>query len=222
MEEYKKGKFKEECRNRFLCKIEVDKKIEECYLSSSCKLAHFIDLNDRQVLLKSNKGKNLRTAYTLQAIWEKNKKILLNLNYINDLVAEELYKKDIKEEIIKREYWLEKKVKTDFFNCLTNEVIEVKGILTEENSALFPTIKTERAIKQLKEYKKLLKKGYKIKYIIILMYDKIDKLYLNNKEKEFCNLFKACRKLGMGYEVYAVKWKKYVPFLLKKEKIIIE
>lgn len=222
MEEYKLGIFKEECRNRFLCKIQIEEDIEECYLSSSCKLGHFIDLKDKRVLLKSNKGKKLRTSYTLQALWEKNKKILLNLNYINDLVADELYRDKIEKNIIKREHWVNKKIKTDFYNDLTKEVVEVKGILTEKSSALFPSIKTERAVNQLKEYKKLLKKGYKIKYIIVLMNDKIEKLYLNNDEKEFCKLFKACKKLGMSCEFYGVKWNKYTPILLKKEGFIIE
>ena len=58
MEEYKVGVFLEECKNRFLCKVLIDEKIEECYLSCSCKLSHFVNLKNRKVLLEKNKGKN--------------------------------------------------------------------------------------------------------------------------------------------------------------------
>ena len=76
------GKFIKECKNRFLCLVEINGNIEECYVSSSSKLENYIDLTGCKVLLKKNVGKMLRTDYSLHAAYYKRAWVLLNLNYI--------------------------------------------------------------------------------------------------------------------------------------------
>ena len=95
------GIFKEECKRRFLALVEINGKEEECYMSTSSKLKDIIDLNGRTVLLKENKGENLRTKYTVQAVKEKENIILLNLNYINELFYAEILKSN--QEILREQ-----------------------------------------------------------------------------------------------------------------------
>ena len=106
------GVFIEECKNRFLCLVEIEGIIEECYVSSSSKLNNYISLKGRKVMLIENKGKKLRTRYTLQAAWIKRKWVLLNLNIINDLVLD-TFAPSIKKTL-NREYFIGD-YKSDFY-----------------------------------------------------------------------------------------------------------
>ena len=107
--------FIKEGYNRFICEVMIENNTIECYVSSSSKLSHFIPLENRKVLIRKNEGKKLRTKYTLQAVWEDQNKSLLNLNYLNNVFENYLDSTDWK-----REYIVNKNLKTDFINIKEN------------------------------------------------------------------------------------------------------
>ena len=200
--------FIKEGYNRFICEVMIENNTIECYVSSSSKLSHFIPLENRKVLIRKNEGKKLRTKYTLQAVWEDQNKSLLNLNYLNNVFENYLDSTDWK-----REYIVNKNLKTDFINIKENKLIEVKGILSEEKTTLFPIVYSERAIKQLKEYNKLLKKGFKVEYALVFLNENSIDFTLNKEEKIFCKAFKSCLKNGMTVNKYQIKWNNYTPYI---------
>ena len=61
LDDYVKGVFKCEIKNRFLCQVNVAGEDLVCYIASSCRLSNFLDLTNRNVLLKLVKGKNAKT-----------------------------------------------------------------------------------------------------------------------------------------------------------------
>ena len=200
------GKFVEECSNRFLCNVLVLGEVIECYVSSSSKLENYIKLKNKTVILVENKGKNLRTKFTLQAARVKGKWVLLNLNLINELYLEMLCnEKKYKSAEIQREKTLQD-YKTDFFIKKEKLLIEIKGILSENTKAIYPVVSCGRAYRQLKSIQKLLKKGYLVEYGFVIMNPDINHIELNNNEEKIRDVFKQCIDLGMHVTFYSIKW----------------
>ena len=217
--EYKKGVFIEECKNRFICKVNIDGIEEECYVSSSCKLSNFINLKGKEVLLKLNKGKNLRTKYTLHALLE-DEITLLNLNFVNDIVNDCLF---FDKSKWKREYKFSKKLKTDYFSEKEKKIIEVKAIISDNDSVIFPSVYSERTIRQLDEYNKLLKNGYSVEYDIILMSKRIRRIIINKEEKDLKRVLSRCIKNGLKIKVYDLIWNdNYCIKVYENTKVILE
>ena len=52
---FKRGIFKEELKNRFLCLVEVDGEDTLCYIPSSCRLSNFVSMAGKTVLLCKRK-----------------------------------------------------------------------------------------------------------------------------------------------------------------------
>ena len=198
------GKFVREKENRFLCLVDISNKQEECYVSSSSKLKNYINLNKKTVLLVPNKGKQLRTKYTLQAAKVNNVWMLLNLNYVNDLMQEFLLKKYGKDTLY-REHYI-KDYKTDFYVSKKKLIIEAKGILANKNEAVYPLVSCGRTQRQLEEMLVLLKQGYKVEYCFIIMNPHINNIRLNDKEKDAKLVFKKCIAVGMKIKYFKTKF----------------
>ena len=198
------GKFVREKENRFLCLVDISNKQEECYVSSSSKLKNYINLNKKTVLLVPNKGRQLRTRYTLQAAKVDNVWTLLNLNYVNDLMLEFLLKKYDKNTLF-REYYI-KDYKTDFYIPKQKLIIEAKGILANKNEAVYPLVSCGRTQRQLKEILGFLKQGYKVEYCFIIMNPHIRDIRLNDKEKAAKLIFKKCIAAGMKIKYFKTKF----------------
>jgi len=198
------GKFVREKENRFLCLVDISNKQEECYVSSSSKLKNYINLNKKTVLLVPNKGKRLRTKYTLQAAKVNNVWMLLNLNYVNDLMQEFLLKKYGKDTLYREHYV--KDYKTDFYVSKKKLIIEAKGILANKNEAVYPLVSCGRTQRQLKEMLVLLKQGYKVEYCFIIMNPHINNIRLNDKEKDAKLVFKKCIAAGMKIKYFKTKF----------------
>lgn len=202
------GKFIEECSNRFLCHVSILGDETECYVSSSSKLENYIDLKNKTVMLVENKGKNLRTQYTLQAGRIKGKWVLLNLNSINELYLEMLSKeRKYKPAEIQREKFVQD-YKTDFYIEKEKLLIEAKGILSENPSAIYPVVSCGRAYRQLLSIQELLKQGYSVEYGFVLMNPGIKRIELNTKEDHIREAFKCCIDLGMQVSFYSTRWYK--------------
>src|SRR5574344_910355 len=193
------GIFKKELPIRFLAKVKVNGKIEECHMSSSSHLLPMINLIDKQVLLKENKGNNLRTKYTVQALWEENK-ILLNLNYVNNIFRDYLEKSNNKL-VIKREHKINN-YKTDFYIPEQNKIIETKAILSQNDNVTVPFLSGERCIRQLKSISLLLKQGYDVEYCFILLNPKIKKIIIDQNNKSYFDNFNICVDNGMKISYY--------------------
>lgn len=198
------GKFVREKENRFLCLVDISNKQEECYVSNSSKLKNYINLNKKTVLLVPNKGKRLCTKYTLQAAKVNNVWMLLNLNYVNDLMQEFLLKKYGKDTLY-REHYI-KDYKTDFYVSKKKLIIEARGILANKNEAVYPLVSCERTQRQLKEMLVLLKQGYKVEYCFIIMNPHINNIRLNDKEKGAKLVFKKCIAAGMKIKYFKTKF----------------
>lgn len=153
------GTFKEESKNRFLCQVTIDSKDVECYIPSSCRLGNFIDMKGRTVLLKHNQAKDARTEYAIYAVKIKNEFILLNLSQANRIIEEALPKRRFSFLGLRRQIVREKKIggyKSDLYIEDTKTLIEIKSILSFQKTALFPTVYSERGIKQLVQLSSLL------------------------------------------------------------------
>ena len=195
------GIFKEECKYRFLAKVIIDGKEEECYMPTSSKLSKIINLKNKYVYLLKNSGKNLRTMYKVHSVLIDKNQILLDLNCINNLFYKEILLEN-KEYL--PEKTLNKNLKVDFFNIEQKEIIEIKGLISEGNFIKFPYLNTNRVIRQLKEMSKL---NYKSKLVFILMNPKIKTIELDSNNIEFMRQFNNAIKNNISIEFYKIKWK---------------
>lgn len=198
------GIFIKEAKERFIGYVKIGSQIEECYISSSSHLNKLINLINKKVLLIENKGKNLRTKYTVQAVVDKNNTILVNLNFVNSIVYE--YLKHVYKNIeIRREFNIQN-YKSDFYLPENKTIIEVKSLLSEANIATFPLIQGERSVRQLKTIHELLKKGYNVDYYVILLNQCIQKIVPNDKFNDFSSLFKSCIERGLNVKYFNAKF----------------
>lgn len=175
------GIFIKEAKERFIGYVKIDSQIEECYISSSSHLHKLICLKNKKVILTENKGKNLRTKYTVQAVIDKNNTTLINLNYVNSFVYEYLKSKypniDLKRECYVGSY------KSDFYLPSKNKIIEVKSLLSKTKTTKFPSVHGIRSIKQLQKIYQLLKDGYNVDYYIVLLSSVIQNIISDNEKK---------------------------------------
>ena len=179
------GVFIEESLNRFICLVNVDGKIVECYVQSSCRLDNFINLKGKTVFLKKILNPK-RARYIVVGFKYKRIKALLSPKMANDLFFDYLSsrksaylgdRKNIKKEYIIGNY------KSDFYIPSSKKVFEIKAIIDFSDKAIFPSVYSERAIKQLIEIEKLLDNGYCCYYEIISLNPLINDIEFDMKQK---------------------------------------
>lgn len=193
------GIFIEECKHRFLAKVYVNGKEEECYMPTSSKLSKIIELTNHQVYLTENIGNNLRTKYKVHCVRKDNNLILLDLNYINNLFFSEILLGDsnyLQERTVNN-------LKVDFLNEVQKEIIEIKGLISEKEDIIFPHSNANRVIRQLNQVANL---SYHIRFIFILMNPKINRIILDNENTEFMENFKLAIKKKVKFEIYKICW----------------
>lgn len=213
------GIFKTEIKNRFLSSVEIDGEENVCYIPSSCRLSNFIDMKDREVLLKPILNPKARTKYSLYAIKYRKKYILINLSEANRIIESQL-KKRIFSFLGKRKHiFREKKIegyKSDLFVEDTNTIIEVKCLLAFDKNALFPTVYSERAVKQLQCIKGLLEKGYNVCYVMVSLNPGVKEISINKNIKDYYELFMECVNAGMKYVGVSVELLENEPVIKKR------
>ena len=91
------GFFIRELKNRFLCEVKIDGKVEECYVPSSCHLSNFLQLKGKRVVLIPTQGKNPRTKYALYAAPYRRNYIILNTSLSNVAIEKGIH---IGDEVI--------------------------------------------------------------------------------------------------------------------------
>ena len=194
------GIFKEEIKNRFLCCVEIDGKDTECYIPSSCRLSNFLNLRNTVVMLKPTTSRNARTRYAVYAVRQSRQFILLNLSEANRLIEANICRRYFsflgKRKHISRERIIDG-YKCDIFIEDTKTILEVKSILGFDKEAYFPSVYSERAIKQLRALSSLIDKGYSVCYVFVSLNPKVKKLGINLEVAEFADLFNECTGKGM-------------------------
>lgn len=202
VQEYIYGTFKTEIKNRFLCLVNIDGEDIICYIPSSCRLSNFLDLTDRTVVLKPILTPNSKTKYSVYAVKYGRGFILLNLSQANRIVEEQLHRRYFsflgKRKKVVHEMMLEG-YKSDLYIEDTNTLIEIKSILSFEKQALFPSVYSERAVKQLSTISELLDEGHKACYILVSLNPRVKEIVINPKIEDFYILFSECVKKGMTY-----------------------
>jgi sugar fermentation stimulation protein A len=209
------GIFKYECKHRFLAIVEINNIETECYMPTSSKLKNFIDLTDKTVYLIPNLEKNSRTKYTVHATLINNTYILLNLNYLNNLYFEKVLNCNIN---YLPEKTISSNLKVDFFSTLNNQLIEIKGIITDRSYSTFPYISSKRIIRQLDEFSKL---DYNITLVLILMNPKINTIYLDINNKNFYNAFINCIS-KINLDIYSYEFTSNLEKLNKRTYILTD
>lgn len=209
LDEIMEGHFIRELKNRFLCEVEVDSKLAVCYVPSSCHLSNFLDLQGKRVLLLPNKSQNTRTQYSLFAVPYKRSYIILNSSMANRAVEFSIFqrhfaflgkRKSVKKEITKGGY------KWDLLIEESNMLVEIKSVISTEVSAVFPTVYSERTLKQLRIINELLSSGDKICFLIVSLNPYIQEICLDQRT-EFYPALKSCLDHGLTLKGYTVRFK---------------
>ena len=204
--ELKTGIFKQELKNRFLCEVEIDGESTVCYVPSSCHLGNFLDLTGKKVLLVPTKGKNTRTEYALFAVPYKRKRILLNTSFANRVIIEKIQTRSFSALGQRKAVYKEHIVngyKADLFIADTKTVIEVKSVISTNDTGCFPTVYSERAIAQLDKVLELLQDGYKAHYVIVAL-NPYTKSIMITKDTPFRPAIDACIQLGMQISAFSL------------------
>ena len=148
------GTFKEEIKNRFLCTVSIDGTDTVCYIPSSCRLSNFIYLANRTVMLRPIRKKDARTKYAVYAVKYRRSYVPLNLSVFNRVLEAEI-RRGYFSFLGKRKAVFRERVidgyKSDIYIADTDTVIDVKSILSFNKNAIFPTVFSERANRQLEE-----------------------------------------------------------------------
>lgn len=145
--EYITATFIKELKNRFLCEVEIDGEHVVCYVPSSCHLSNFLKLEGQKVLLVPTQTKNARTQYALFAVPYKKSYIILNTSMANRAIENSIHSRRFsalgKRKTVIKEHYVEG-YKSDLFISDTSTVIEIKSVLSTEDTAQFPTVFSER------------------------------------------------------------------------------
>ncbi len=146
--EIKYGMFKNEIKNRFLCTINVDGTDTICYMPSSCRLSNFVELSNRQVILRPIKKKNARTKYSVYAFRYRQSYVPLNLSSSNVTIENNLRRRMFAFLGSRNSVFREKTIdgyKSDLYIADSDTIVEIKSILSFNRTAQFPTVFSERA-----------------------------------------------------------------------------
>lgn len=221
--EYAYGIFQTEIKNRFLCSVNIDGRDETCYIPSSCRLSNFIDMAGRTVLLKPVEDPNARTSFAVYAVKYRKGFVLLNLAQANRVIEVQLYRRYFaflgSRKKVSREYKIGN-YKTDLYIHDTKTLIEVKSTLSFAKATAFPTVYSERAVKQLKEISRLLDEGYRACYILVSLNPCVKEIVINTEVSDFYNLFHECIEKGMTCCAFSVRLREQVPELYSKIKVV--
>ena len=222
-EKYITGIFLEELKNRFLCKVRVNHEDAICYIPSSCRLSNFLDLAGKAVLLRKNTTSGSRTRYAVYAVKCGRQFLLVNLSEANRVVENEIGRRFFsffgKRKVVSHEVNIDG-YKSDLFIEDTDTIIEIKSILSVDQTALFPTVYSERAVQQLRKLSSLLENGYKVCYMFVSLNPKVESISINHGVTEFYNAFCDCISRGMDVCAVSIKLINQRPTIHKRVKVL--
>lgn len=210
------GTFKRELKNRFLCEVQIDDEDVVCYVPSSCHLSNFLRLEGKKVLLVSTKTVGSRTPFALFAVPYKRSYIVLNASMANRAIENSIqrrcfsflgWRRDIIKEHIVDGY------KADLFLPVSNTIIEIKSIISVKDSAIFPTVYSERTINQLKTIYSMLLKGYRVCLAFVSLHPYVKNIKIDTTTEFYTELVK-CLDAGLILKAYTCR--------LQNDKVLID
>lgn len=222
--DYIYGIFRTEIKNRFLCSVSIDGKDVICYIPSSCRLGNFIDMEGRAVLLKPIETPNSRTQYAVYAVKYRRNYILLNLAQANRIIEAQIKRRYFSFLGTRKKVSREFKIgnyKTDIFIHDTNTLIEIKSTVSFSRESIFPTVYSERAVKQLKEISHLLDEGYHACYILVSLNQSVKEIAINKQVEDYYRAFMECVKKGMTYCAFSVRLHEQIPEIYARIKVAV-
>ena len=205
--EIKTGVFIQELKNRFLCEVEIDSESVVCYVPSSSHLSNYIDLHKKHVLLIPTATPSARTPYALFAVPYKKNFIVLNTSMANSAIADNIHNRRFcflgKRKHVVKEYTVSG-YKCDLYIEDTNTIIEIKSIISTDEKAVFPTVYSERTIKQLEILRRELLAGKKACFCIVSLHPYVKEIVIR-KDTDFFKGLKTCLDLGMYLHAYSTR-----------------
>lgn len=202
------GVFKQEIKNRFLCSVEIDGETVTCYVPSSCRLSNFLDMTDRSVMLTSVTNPKAKTRLALYAVKYGRSYVPINLAHSNRTVEQQIHRRFFsflgKRKKVVRETKISE-YKCDLFISDTSTIVEIKSLLAFEKLAIFPTVYSERAVKQLEQLSALLDQGYPVCFIMISLSPTVKEISINQEMEDFYRLFIECVTKGMRYKGFSLR-----------------
>lgn len=201
------GVYKRELKNRFLCEVQIGGNDIVCYVPSSCHLSNFLQLEGKRVLLVPTKSSKTRTPFALFAVPYKRNYIILNTSMANRAIEYSIHKRRFsflgtRKEVIK-EHTIEG-YKSDLFLPASNMLIEIKSIISYQDSAKFPTVYSERTINQLKTIYTMLLKGYKVCFAIVSLHPYVKFIQIDTATEFYSELVK-CLNVGLVLKAYTCR-----------------
>lgn len=175
-----KAKFISEGKTRFVCNIEYQNVVIECYVPNTCKLSKLITLNKNEVLITKNLNKTKRTRFTLFAIKIDNKYLIVNTALTNKLVYH--YITNNNEYCLLPEKTIEQ-YKCDFYISDKKTLVEAKSIISNEEALLIPNSFSNRAIEQLEKLYNIIQKDYLVEYYFVIFNNKLKSIKINKSTK---------------------------------------
>ena len=201
------GTFISEDKNRFRCTVNIDGTTETCYIASSCRLDNFIDLVGKTVLLKPTNGGKTEIRYAVFAVKHKRSYILLNSLLANSAIENSLHSPKLallgRRTTYKKEFAVDA-YKSDFYFPESQTVIEVKSVITAQKTAFFPTVYSERALKQLKELEGLLEKGFNAHLIIVSLSPYVEEIEIS-RDTTFRVALMQCISRGLSVGAFTCR-----------------
>ena len=79
--------------------------------------------------------------------------------------------------------------------------------IQHRGTASFPTVYSERAIRQLEHIRDLLKHGHNVCYMFLSMYSGAKEIILDQQQKEYLQLFCECIEKGMTVCGFSLRMK---------------
>jgi len=222
--EYITATFIKELKNRFLCEVDINGERVVCYVPSSCHLSNFLDLEGKRVLLVPTKPKGSRTKYALFAVPYKRSYIVLNTSMANRAIENCIHSRRFstlgKRTSVIKEHYVEE-YKSDLYIKDTNTLIEIKSVLSTEGIAKFPTVFSERTLRQFEKIQDLLAKGYKIQYMIVSLNPYVKAIRII-QDTQFSKVLSSCVNNGIIVSAYSCRLKDNQAYVERRLPICFE
>ena len=203
----------------------INGSLQECYIPASCHLSHFIDLHNKTVYLKENASSKSRTKYSVCGVKIGHRCIPLQLAVSNKIIFDSI-DTPMFSFLGSREIVMQEKMvdgyKCDLFIDDTKTIIEIKSIIEMSDVAVFPSVYSERANKQLSTLSSLSDKGYKICYFFISLNPRVHTIQINAGIQDFYKPFSECIKKDMTVRGYSIKMSTSGEVSLYKEIEIVQ
>lgn len=206
--EFVYGIFKREIKNRFLCSVEIDGETVTCYVPLSCRLSNFLDMTDRSVMLTPITNPKARTRLALYAVKYGGEYVPISLANSNRAIEQQIYRRFFSFLGKRKNVTREMKIgdyKCDLFINDTKTIVEIKSLLAFEKQAVFPTVYSERAVKQLEQLSALLDQGYSVCFMMISLSATVKEISINRKIEDFYRLFTECVNKGMKFRGFSLQ-----------------